>query len=516
MPTPFRPRATALTATALLLTSLLAGCSGDAASTEADLSDQTLSWQDCPAPSESEGGGEAPSPLPGGDAWQCATMKAPLDWAEPKGGTIGLALIRAKTSGGTSKRIGSLIFNFGGPGGSGVATLPAFGTDYTSLRTRYDLVSFDPRGVGRSAGVRCEDDEQLDAYFQQDATPDNAAERSELLDNTRKFNAACEKNSKGMLPHVRTTDAARDLDLMRQVLGDDKLYYFGISYGTELGGVYAHLFPKKVGRAVFDAVIDPTRTPEQGSLGQAEGFQLALGNFAEDCTSKTEICPVGDTAQDVEDRITKLLKDLDAEPIPGIFPRELTQSTAANGITQALYSQDFWPYLTEGLDRAYDGDGTVLMLLSDSMNGRNQNGEYSNITAANTAINCSDQKPRYTVADVEARLPEFRAASPLFGDFLAWSMVSCTDWAVRGAADHPDVSATGSAPILVIGNTGDPATPYEGARKMVGALGEGVGVQLTYKGQGHGAYDSGNRCVRTAVNGYLLNGKVPAAATVCS
>ncbi|MGY1497730.1 alpha/beta hydrolase [Streptomyces sp. QTS52] len=516
MPNPFRPRAAALTATALLLSSLMAGCSDDSGTAEADPSAQKLSWQDCPAPSESEGGGEAPSPLPGGDTWQCATMKAPLDWAEPKGETIGLALVRAKASGDASKRIGSLIFNFGGPGGSGVAALPAFGTDYTTLRTRYDLVSFDPRGVGRSAGVRCEDDEQLDAYFQQDATPDNAAERSELLDNTRKFNAACEKNSKRVLPHVRTTDAARDMDLMRQVLGDDKLYYFGISYGTELGGVYAHLFPKKVGRAVFDAVVDPTQTPEQGSLGQARGFQLALGNFAEDCTSKTADCPVGDTAQDVEDRIAKLLKDLDAKPIPGVFPRELTQSAAVNGIAQALYSQDFWPYLTEGLERAYDGDGRLLMQLSDSMNGRDQNGEYSNITAANTAINCSDQKPRYTVADVEARLPGFRAASPLFGDFLAWSAVSCTDWAVRGDADHPDVGATGSAPILVIGNTGDPATPYEGARKMVGALGEGVGVELTYKGQGHGAYDSGNRCVRTAVNGYLLSGKVPAPGTVCS
>jgi len=516
MPSPFRPRAAALTVTALLLSSLVAGCSDDSGSTDEDLSAQKLSWKDCPAPSESEGGGEAPSPLPGGDDWQCATMKAPLDWAEPKGDTIGLALIRAESSGAASRRIGSLIFNFGGPGGSGVTTLPAFGKDYATLRTRYDLVSFDPRGVGRSAGVRCEDNEQLDVYFRQDATPDNATERSELLDNTRKFNAACEKHSKKVLPHVRTTDAARDMDLMRQVLGDDRLYYFGISYGTELGGVYAHLFPKKVGRAVFDAVVDPTQTPEQGSLGQAKGFQLALDNFAADCTSKTEDCPVGDTAQDVEDRIAKLLKDLDAKPIPGVFPRELTQSAAANGIAQALYSQEFWPYLTEGLEQAYDGDGTVLMLLSDSMNGRNRNGEYSNITAANISINCSDEKPRYTVADVEARLPEFRAASPLFGDFMAWSMLSCTDWAVPGAADHPDVGATGSAPILVVGNTGDPATPYEGARKMVGALGEGVGVELTYKGQGHGAYDSGNRCVLTAVNGYLLNGKVPAAGTVCS
>jgi pimeloyl-ACP methyl ester carboxylesterase len=516
MPSPFRPRAAVLTVTALMLASLMAGCSDDSGSADEDLPAQKLSWKDCPAPSESEGGGEAPSPLPGGARWQCATMKAPLDWAEPKGDTIGLALIRARAGGSTSKRIGSLIFNFGGPGGSGVSALPSFGADYATLRTRYDLVSFDPRGVGRSAGVRCEDDAQLDVYFQQDATPDDAAERAELLDNTRKFNAACEKHSKRVLPHVRTTDAARDLDLMRQVLGDAKLHYFGISYGTELGGVYAHLFPKKVGRAVFDAVVDPTQTPEQGSLGQAKGFQRALDNFAEDCTSKTEDCPVGNTAQDVKDRIAKFLKDLDARPIPGVFPRELTQSAAANGIAQALYSQDFWPYLSQGLEQAYDGDGTVLMLLSDSMNGRNRNGDYSNITAANTAVNCSDAKPRYTVADVEARLPEFRAASPLFGDFMAWSMVGCTDWAVPGAAEHPDVSATGSAPILVVGNTGDPATPYEGARKMVGALGEGVGVELTYKGQGHGAYDSGNRCVLTAVNSYLLNGKVPAAGTVCT
>ncbi|MGI5457814.1 alpha/beta hydrolase [Streptomyces sp. CA-249302] len=517
MPKPPRARAAALTATAVLLSSVLAGCSGDdSKDKDEDLSAQKLDWKDCPAPSQAEGGGDAPSPLPNGAKWQCATMKAPLDWNKPKGDTIGIALIRARTSGSASKRIGSLVFNFGGPGGSGVTTLPAFGEDYTKLRTRYDLVSFDPRGVGRSAPVKCESDQQLDAYFQQDATPDDAAERTELLDNTKEFNAACEKNSKKVLPHVRTTDAARDMDLMRQVLGDDKLYYFGISYGTELGGVYAHLFPKKVGRAVFDAVVDPTQNSEQGSLGQAKGFQLALDNFAEDCTSKTEACPVGDSAQDVKDRIAKLLTDLDKKPIPGILPRELTQTAATNGIAQALYSKDFWQYLTEGLEQAYDGDGKILLALSDSMNGRSENGEYSNITAANISINCADDKPRYDSDYVEQKLPEFRAASPLFGDFLAWSMVSCTDWAVAGAADHPDVSAPGSAPILVVGNTGDPATPYEGARKMVDALGEGVGVELTYKGQGHGAYDSKNKCVQSAVNGYLLDGKVPAAGTVCS
>ncbi|MEY9486408.1 pimeloyl-ACP methyl ester carboxylesterase [Streptomyces calvus] len=315
---------------------------------------------------------------------------------------------------------------------------------------------------------------------------------------------------------MRTTDAARDLDLMRQVLGDEKLHYFGVSYGTELGGVYAHLFPKKVGRAVFDAVVNPAENAEEGSLGQARGFQLALDNYAEHCVSQPEGCPVGDSAQDVQDRIAGLLKDLDARPIPGVFPRELTQTVATSGIAQALYSQKLWEFLTQGLEQAYDGDGTILMLLSDSMTGRGENGEYSNLVAANTAVNCADKKARRTPADVERRLPEFRAASRLFGDYMAWGLTGCTGWAVPGAAEDPDVSAPGAAPILVIGNTGDPATPYEGARRMVEELGAGVGVELTYKGQGHGAYTSKNRCVQQAVHGYLLDGKVPAAGTVCS
>ncbi|MEV5877651.1 alpha/beta hydrolase [Streptomyces sp. NPDC052101] len=514
MANPSRLRASALTAAAVLLSALLAGC-GDGTK-DGDLAAQKLGWKDCAAPSEAEGGGSAPSPLPGGGTWQCATMKAPLDWSRPKGDTIGIALIRAKASGPASKRIGSLVFNFGGPGGSGVSTLPAFSDDYAALRTRYDLVSFDPRGVGRSAPVECESDSQLDLYFQQDATPDNSAERTALLNRTKQFNAACEKNSKKVLSHVATTDAARDMDLMRQVLGDDKLHYFGISYGTQLGGVYAHLFPKNVGRAVLDAVVDPTQNPEQSALGQAKGFQLALDNFAQDCTSKTTECPIGSTAQDVKNRIAKLLTGLENKPIPGIPPRQLTETAATNGIAQSLYSKDFWEYLTEGLEQAYEGDGKILMLLSDSMNGRSENGEYSNITAANTAINCADEKPRYTADYVQQKLPEFRAASPLFGDYLAWGMVSCTDWAVPGAADHPDVSASGSAPILVVGNTGDPATPYEGAKKMVEALGKGVAVELTYKGQGHGAYDSKNKCVQSAVNGYLLDGTAPKAGAVCS
>ncbi|MFJ5531422.1 alpha/beta hydrolase [Streptomyces sp. NPDC093261] len=514
MPNRLRIRAAALIATAAVLPSLMAGCAGGFV--DGELSSQKLIWKDCPAPSEAEGGGSAPAPLPSGTRWQCATMKAPLNWNDPTGGTIGIALIRAKTSGPPNKRIGSLVFNFGGPGGSGVTALPAFAQDYETLRTRYDLVSFDPRGVGRSAGVKCEDDPQLDAYFQQDMTPDTAVEQTTFLNNTKQFNKACQQHSGRVLPYVRTPDAARDMDLMRKVLGDAKLYYFGISYGTELGAVYAHLFPKNVGRAVLDAVIDPTEDPVQASLGQAKGFQLALDNYARDCASKSTGCPVGRTPQDVENRIAKLLKDLETKPLPGIFPRRLTQTAATNGIAQALYSKDFWGYLTDGLKQAYAGDGKLLMALSDAMNGRNENGQYSNLVPANVAINCADEKPRYTPADVKARLPQFRAASPLFGDYLAWGLISCTNWPVAGAASHPDVSAPGAPPILVVGNTGDPATPYEGAKRMVQALGPGIGVELTYRGQGHGSYDSRNNCVQSAVNNYLLNGKVPATGTVCS
>ncbi|WP_415951085.1 alpha/beta hydrolase [Streptomyces sp. KLOTTS4A1] len=515
------PRVARLTlALALIATATACGADTNRAGPGADtedvgLSAQELTWKPCPAPTPEQGGGEPPSPLPAGTEWQCATMKAPLDWDAPEGETIGIALVRARAA--TDKnRIGSLVFNFGGPGGSGVTALPAFGTDYAKLRTRYDLVSFDPRGVGRSHPVTCADDAQLDAYNQQDATPDDAAEEKTLLESVRSHNEGCEERSGTILPHVATTDAARDLDLMRQVLGDEKLHYFGISYGTELGGVYAHLFPENVGRAVFDAVVDPTESPEQGSLGQAAGFQLALENYAKDCTSQAEDCPVGDTPEDVQSRITNFLKDLDSEPLPGIGRRELTQTAATSGIAQSLYSKDFWEYLTDGLESAYEGDGRILMALADAMSGRNPDGTYSNIQAANVAINCADDKPRYTVEDVKAKLPDFRAASPVFGDYLAWGMLGCEDWAVDGAAEHPDVSAEGAAPILVIGNTGDPATPYEGARRMVESLGDGVGIELTYKGEGHGAYDSGSKCVREAVDGYLLDGKLPESGTVCS
>ncbi|MFE4455067.1 alpha/beta hydrolase [Streptomyces sp. NPDC056796] len=523
-------RAAALAATATVLLPL-AACSDDGdggpggstpttastaspTSTPGKLSSQKLDWKPCPAPSEAQGSGTSPSPLPGGTKWECSFMDVPLDYADPGGRTIELALIRAAAKD-RDRRIGSLIFNFGGPGGSGVATLPSFGTAYDTLRTRYDLVSFDPRGVGRSDGVECADDRALDARYEQDGTPDDAAEQKAFAQDQKSYIADCEKNSGPVLPYVGTTNAARDMDLMRQVLGDDKLYYFGISYGTELGGVYAHLYPRKVGRAVLDAVVDPTEDSLESSLGQARGFQLALDNFTADCASRDDCKLPGTTARQVQDGIAALLTKLEKKPVPGLGDRELTETQATTGIASALYSKETWPLLEQGIDEADGNNGGLLLALADSLNGRSANGHYDNSNAANTAINCADSKQRYTLEQTRKALPEFRKASPVFGDYLAWGLMACTGWPVSGAWDTPDVSAPGSAPILVIGNTGDPATPYSGAKAMAAELGKGVGVELTYKGQGHGAYNSGSTCVQSDVDAYLLEGKVPKAGTVC-
>ncbi|MEV6107699.1 alpha/beta hydrolase [Streptomyces sp. NPDC051940] len=446
--------------------------------------------------------------------WECATLQVPLDHEKPDGEKIGLAMIRTRAAD-EDKRLGSLLFNFGGPGGSGVDTLPSAANLFETLRTRYDLVSFDPRGVGASEGVRCLNNKQLDAYFAADNTPDTPAEERAYVRNIKRFNAACERNSGAVLPYVGTEDAARDMDRMRAALGDDKLHYFGISYGTELGGVYAHLFPKNVGRAVLDSAVDPTLDAVQSSLAQAKGFQLALDNYTKDCAAQGEDCPLGEDPQEAAKKVADLIKRLDSTPFPGIGDRETTQALAVSGIAQALYSQDFWPILSEALEEANTEDGRLLMALADALNGRDENGEYSTLQSSFTAIGCADSSERPTTEDVQELLPEFEKASPAFGPFMAWSLLSCTDWPVKGAWKTPDVSAKGSDPILVVGTTNDPATPYSGTKHMVEELGEGVGYQLTNEGEGHGAYTGGSTCVREAVDAYLFEGTLPEEGATC-
>jgi pimeloyl-ACP methyl ester carboxylesterase len=461
------------------------------------LTGQRLDWGRCQATEDSS--------APGSD-WQCATLKAPLDWSEPDGETIDLALIRTKARG--EDRIGSLLFNFGGPGGSGLATMPAYAAVASSLRERYDLVSWDPRGVGASEGVRCRGDREIQAAEAVDLTPDTAAEERAYFRDAADFAKGCAKEAGRLLAHVSTTDTARDMDLMRQVLGDTRTHYFGISYGTELGGVYAHLFPRNVGRLVLDAVADPSVDTVGHAKNQARGFQRALDAYLES------------TGQDPEQgsrKIADLLERMDAEPLPTSSGRKLTQSLAFIGIVLPLYSESGWPTLTSALEAAEQGDGSELLALADEYNERDASGRYGTGSHSQRAISCLDDKQRLTAEQTKRLLPQFERISPVFGAVLGWDTAGwCHDWPVAGQYDTPEVSAPGAAPILVLGTTGDPATPYEGTRKMADELGEGVGVVLTWKGEGHGAYGSGSDCVDATVDAYLLTGTVPPDGKVCS
>ncbi|MCT9081517.1 alpha/beta hydrolase [Streptomyces fulvoviolaceus] len=469
----------------------------DAKALPSSLTSQKLDWGRCKA---------APDASPPGSDWQCATLKVPLDWSKPDGRTIGLALIRSKARG--DNRIGSLLFNFGGPGGSGIATMPSYAANTSLLRERYDLVSWDPRGVGASEGVRCRSDKALQTAEAVDATPDTPAEERAYLQDAASFARGCEKDAGELLAHVSTTDTARDMDLMRQVLGDTELHYFGISYGTQLGGVYAHLFPKNVGRLVLDAVVDPSADAVGHAENQARGFQRALDNY---------LSATGQDPEQGSQRIADLLERMDSDPLPTSSGRKLTQALAFTGIVLPLYGEDSWPTLTSALKTAEQGDGSELLALADGYNDRDASGHYGTAAHSRRVISCLDNKPRPTLARAKKLLPEFEKISPVFGPFLGWDTVGwCHDWPVAGQSDTPEVSAPGAAPVLVVGNTGDPATPYEGARKMADELGKGVGVELTWKGEGHGAYASGSDCVTSTVNAYLLRGTVPRDGKVCA
>ncbi|WP_242901803.1 alpha/beta hydrolase [Actinomadura terrae] len=471
---------------------------------------ERLVWKRCTGLPGPEPGVKQP---PGG--FRCTTLQVPLDHDEPSGETIGIALIRVPATD-AAHRIGSLLFNFGGPGGEGVDTLAQAAGDYARLNARYDLVGFDPRGVGRSAPVTCVDDRRMDVLTAAEGTPDTPAEEAAFAADEASYNKGCEARSRALLPHVGTVSAARDMDLVRAALGDSRLHYFGISYGTWLGGSYAHRHPDSVGRAVLDGAVDTAVDPAGQALAQAAAFQRALGAFGTACAALgRRACPLGGDGPGVAASVQRLLTGLDRTPLPARGGRKLTERLATSGVTTALYSRQAWPILAQGLvDAATRRDGTLLRALADAGNGRRADGSYTNLSAANTAIACADTTARYTPADVRRLLPGFRAASPVFGAALAWGLLQCAGWPVAGDEAAREVSAPSAAPILVVGNTGDPATPYAWAPALTKALG-GRATLLTLRGEGHGAYDTGDPCVRRTVDAYLLQGTVPPAGTVC-
>ncbi|MFI6321952.1 alpha/beta hydrolase [Nonomuraea sp. NPDC050556] len=437
----------------------------------------------------------------------CATLPVPLDYAKPGGEKLNLALIKIPATG-KSGKLGSLVFNFGGPGGSGVDTLAQAGKAFSVLNARYDLVSFDPRGVERSAGVRCGDGAEMDAFSALDTQPDDAQTQAETDAANKKFAGLCEKDSGKVLPYVGTVNAAQDMDRIRAAVGDPKLNYFGMSYGTQLGAVYATKFPANVGRMVLDAPLDPTVTFEQRTLVQTAGFQQAYESFLRACVK--EKCALGDDVPTANRNVDKLLSRLTTDPIK-VGDRELTQGLASTGVAAALYSELSWPLLETGLAEAMKDNGEILLYLADSYAGRNPNGTYNTQMSSFPAITCVDNAERPGAAELERTEDAALKISPLFGNAGSGSL--CSVWPVPGSDEAKHVDATGSGPIVVVGGKGDPATPYEWAPKLTAQL--KTAVLVTYKGEGHGAYMSGDRCVQKTVDAYLNDGKVPAEGTTC-
>ncbi|WP_327090751.1 alpha/beta hydrolase [Nonomuraea sp. NBC_01738] len=438
----------------------------------------------------------------------CGKLKVPLDYAKPDGETIDLALIKIAATD-QAKRIGSLVFNFGGPGGSGVDTLAQAAKSFTTLGARYDLVSFDPRGVERSSGVRCGGSAEMDAFTSLDTLPNDAATRAAGQAANRRFAELCQRDSGKVLPYIGTVNAARDMDRIRDAVGDAKLNYFGMSYGTQLGAVYATQFPKNVGRMVLDAPLDPTVSFEQRTIAQTRGFQQAYESFLKACVQ--EGCELGANAKAASRAVGKLMVTLTAQPLK-VGTRELTQGLAVTSVAAALYSELSWPFLEAALGQAIAGEGDAMLYLADSYNGRNADGTYSTQMTSFPAITCVDSAERPDQATLDRTEAAALKISPLFGSAGAGSL--CTVWPVPGSDEAKHVDATGSGPIVVVGGRGDPATPYQWAPKLTEQL--KTATLVTYEGEGHGAYLSGSKCVKGLVDLYLLQGTVPKEGATCS
>ncbi|MCL6672154.1 alpha/beta hydrolase [Streptomyces panaciradicis] len=465
---------------------------------------QKLSWRDCGVP-----------------GFQCATMKAPLDYAHPGGGDVKLAVARKKATG-KGKLLGSLLVNPGGPGGSAIGYLQQYaGIGYPAeVRARYDMVAVDPRGVARSEPVECLNGRQMDAFTQTDTTPDDQRETGELVDAYKKFAEGCGAHSAGLLRHVSTVEAARDMDILRAALGDRKLTYVGASYGTFLGATYAGLFPERVGRLVLDGAMDPTLSARRLNLDQTAGFETAFQSFAKDCVRQPD-CPLGHkgtTPAQVGRNLSAFFKKLDAHPLAtgDADGRKLGEALATTGVIAAMYDEGSWPQLREALTSAMkDGDGAGLLVLSDSYYERDGQGRYSNLMFANAAVNCLDLPGAFSSPEqVEKALPSFEKASPVFGEGLAWASLNCAYWPVRATGEPHRIEAKGAAPIVVVGTTRDPATPYRWAQSLAAQLTSGR--LLTYQGDGHTAYGRGSDCIDSAIDTYLLRGTPPAKGKRCS
>ena len=449
-----------------------------------------------------------------GDGFECATVQVPLDYSRPSSEKVGLSVIRLPAEN-KSQRIGSLLTNPGGPGGSGVAFVRqaarTFGGD---LRRRFDIVGFDPRGVAASDPVRCNTGPQLDEFFATDASPDDRKETNQLAAEGKDFAQRCEDKGASKLPYIGTVNAARDMDVLRAALGDEKLTYYGASYGTYLGAFYAEQFPKNIRAFVLDGAVDPKLSSTELLVEQAKGFETALRAFADDCV-KSGSCPFGNTADAVITEISSFLSATDKKPLNNTRDsRKVTESLVVMGIARSLYVKQYWPILRQALTQAMQsGDGTVLLALADEMVERKPDGTYSNQTDANMAVNCIDKPNPSDLAAYEKYVDQAKKVAPRFGPFVVWGGLPCVYWPSQTKQEPKPLAANGAPPIVVIGTIRDPATPYKWAQNLAAELSSGV--LLTFNGDGHTAYLQGNPCITKATDNYLITTDLPRDGTTC-
>jgi pimeloyl-ACP methyl ester carboxylesterase len=514
----------AVPSTLLALSLVMTGCTsfagtaGDespaASTTPPEPEAAAIEWTDCDAQIQ---------PLiadqPGSDRnlkFECGTTEVPISYDEPGGATLPLFLVRAVLAGQTD-RIGSLMINPGGPGGSGADAAIGLALSLpVEVLGRFDIVGFDPSGVGLSTPIECISDETKDQMVASEPRPVTDEQLDEAFALTQEIADGCAEEYGEALGTFNTVDTARDMDQLRQALGDEQLTYLGYSYGTTLGSTYAELFPDKVRALVLDAAVDPDNDPKAKAEQSAASLEKGFNAFVTNCLGLIAGCPMGKSPRSFLER---LLDQAAETPIPSSEPdqdgktRVATPGVVHTAVLAALYDTASWPQLAQALAAAKNGDSAGVFSLADSYAGRLEDGTYSNLFDANISINCADTDTGQSAGEDEARTlaAEWNEKYPLFGAGSATGLYTCSVWEAE-RTPLPERDAEGSAPILVVGNSGDPVTPIVGAEEMAEDLESGV--LLVWQGAGHTAYPK-NRCINASVNAYLINLTPPVDGLTC-
>jgi pimeloyl-ACP methyl ester carboxylesterase len=438
----------------------------------------------------------------------CGKVIVPLDYAKPSGSKIDIFVVRVHwRKQQASARLGSLFVNPGGPGASGVNLAAGLVTQLSDdVFAHFDLIGFDPRGVGLSTPVECISDRQKDAYSAQNPDVRTVAGRAAARKVSSAIDRGCVAKYRSALDEYNTEETARDMDLIRAWTGDTKLNYLGYSYGTRLGATYAHLFPTRIRTAVLDGALDPVTPELVADERQAKGFEDAFDQFADDCRKRPACAVLGDPRTVV----TNLIKSADRAPIRSSATGETRRASGGIvviAVAAALYDRAQWNELGQALLAATRGDARAVFTLADGYLGRDPDtGHYNNLMDANLAVNCNDSTLKVTDALVAAKAVQWAAKYPIFGMNAAASLYNCISWPPSGHP-LPSASAPGAPPILVVGTVHDPATPFSATGLLAKALGRGV--VLSWNGEGHTAYPK-TKCVTSKVNAYLITATVPA------